>query len=74
MSVHIRCDFGRVDVDSSAALDDKLRSEYIGQHVTVVETLPSGTKKPHYITIKDAGDTVYTHDQLIQFDPYSINF
>lgn len=60
MSFQVKCSAQNTFVESTDELLKVLRG-FSGNHLSVIETLPSGIKKPHFLSINENGDPFYTY-------------
>ena len=67
-SIQVKCSKQNVFVETFDELLGVLKS-FAGTHLTVIETLPSGIKKPHYISVDAKGAPSYTYLDNKRFGP-----
>lgn len=68
MSIQVKCSKQNIFVDGVDELKGVLKS-FAGTHLTVIETLPSGIKKPHYLSVDANGTPFYTYLDDKRFGP-----
>ena len=68
MSIQVKYSKQNVFVDDVDELMGVLKN-FAGTHLTVIETLPSGIKKPHYLSVDAKGTPFYTYLDDKRFGP-----
>jgi hypothetical protein len=68
MSIQVKYSKQNVFVDDVDELMGVLKN-FAGTHLAVIETLPSGIKKPHYLSVDAKGTPFYTYLDDKRFGP-----
>lgn len=71
MSIQVKYSKQNVFVDDVDELMGVLKN-FAGTHLTVIETLPSGIKKPHYLSVDAKGTPFYTYLDDKRFGPENL--
>ncbi len=72
MSIQVKCATQKIFVESAEHLLSVLEG-FAGNHLSVVETLPSGIKKSHFLSIDDNGNAFYTYLDNQRFTPDALH-
>jgi len=74
MPVQVKCFGNNKTVENVDSLLALLKSDYKSDHISIIETLPSGIKRPHYISVDAQGCPSYTYKNSQPFKPEQLNF